>query len=204
MGLQAFVQRARSALAAPTLYWLSFGGSPSGPAQPGTPIDLARELERARLARPEVYKAYMAALESSGLAIAALPKVACDCSGFVCWALGVARDGSPLPGGWINTDAMHADAAGAQRLFVPVDKAQPGDLLVYPKPPGQDMVPGHVAIVVDADANGRATRMLHCAPDNYLLEPPAGLPRNAIAETDTGHFDAIAATRLVRWKAFAA
>lgn len=203
MDLQAFVQRARVALAHPTLYWLSFGGLPADPAQPGTPIDLARELERARLARPEVYKAYMAALESSGLAVAALPKVACDCSGFVCWALGVARDGAPLPGRWINTDAMHADAAGAQRLFVPVDKALPGDLLVYPKPPGQNLVPGHVAIVVDADASGRATRMLHCAPENCLVESPAGLPRNAIAETDTGHFDAVAATRLVRWKAFA-
>jgi hypothetical protein len=60
-----------------------------------------------------------------------------------------------------------------------------------------------VAIVDDTDASGRATRTPHCAPDNDLLESLGGLQRNAIAETDTGPVDAVAATRLVRWKAFA-
>lgn len=205
MDLNAFLQRARSALSTPTLYWLGHGGWSSReapPASPSRPIELERELERMRKERPQVHQAYMAALASSGLDRTTLPAVACDCSGFVCWALGVPRDGSPLPGGWINTDAMDADAKGAQRLFVPLAKAVPGALLVHPKPPGTDRGPGHVAIVVAADADGRATRMLHCAPDNYLLDPPAGLPRNAIAETDTKHFDAIATTRLVMWKAF--
>jgi hypothetical protein len=59
-----------------------------------------------------------------------------------------------------------------------------------------------VAIVVEADAAGRATRMLHCAPENYLLAPPAGLPRNAIAETDTHVFETNPTSRLVMWKAF--
>jgi hypothetical protein len=205
MELQDFVQRARSALSMPTLYWLSYGGCRADEAQqpaPGRAIDLERELELMRTGRPAVFQAYMAGLGSLGLDRAALPRVACDCSGFVCWALGVPRDGAPLHGGWINTDAIVEDAKGGQRLFVPVEKAVPGALLVHPKPSGIGNVPGHVAIVIEADANGRATRMLHCAPENYLLEPPAGLPRNAIAETDTSHFDAIATTQLVMWKAF--
>jgi hypothetical protein len=205
MDLHAFLQRARTALSVPTLYWLGHGGWQTKEAQPPVPsraIDLDKELEQMRRERPQVHRAYMAALAKSGLDRATLPRVACDCSGFVCWALGVPRDGSPLPGGWINTDAMDADAKGAQRLFVPAAKAVPGALLVHPKPPGADKGPGHVAIVVAVDANGRPTRMLHCAPDNYLLEPPAGLPRNAIAETDTHHFDNIATTRVVMWKAF--
>ena len=55
----------------------------------------------------------------------------------------------------------------------------------------------------NADTSGRATCILHCAPDNYLLETLAGLPRHAIGATDTRHFDAIAATRLVMRNALA-
>lgn len=46
--------------------------------------------------------------------------------------------------------------------------------------------------------------MLHCAPENFALAPPPELPRSAIAETDTAHFDAVPTSRLVRWKAMAA
>lgn len=145
---------------------------------------------------------YVDGIARAGLQLQALPRLACDCSGYVCWALGVARNRAPLDGGWINTDAMVADARGQRRLFVPVARALPGALLVYPRPGGASRAPGHVGIVVDADANGRATRVLHCAPDNYLLTPANGQARNAIAETDTAHFDAVASTQVVMWKAF--
>ena len=206
MDASAFLQRARAALATPVLYWLGRGGHTANeplPPAPGRTIHLKNELATMQRERPQVHQAYMAALASSGLDPATLPTVACDCSGYVCWALGVPRDGSVLPGGWINTDAMVADGQRSQQLFVPLTRAVPGALLVHPKPPGADSGPGHVAIVTEVDADGRATRMLHCAPDNILRTPPAGLPRNAIAETDPTLFERIPSTRLLMWKAFA-
>ncbi len=44
-------------------------------------------------------------------------------------------------------------------------------------------------------------RVLHCAPENYLLPPAAGTQRNAIAETGTEVFDADPRTLLVAWRA---
>jgi hypothetical protein len=45
--------------------------------------------------------------------------------------------------------------------------------------------------------------MLHCSAVNYLLTPPPGLPRSAIAETDTSYFAGEPRTQVVMWKAFA-
>jgi hypothetical protein len=151
-----------------------------------------------------VHAAYVKGLEQSGLTLAELPQQACDCSGFVCWALGVPRDGAVVPGGWIGTDAVYADATGPQRLFKTVDKAAPGVLVVFPKPQGQgpEGPPGHIGIVTEVAADGSLARVLHCAPDNFLLQPPDGLPRNAIAETGPAHFDADPRTRFVAWRGF--
>ena len=142
-------------------------------------------------------------LEAKGVSRSLLPQVACDCSGYVCWALGVHREGHPGIGS-LNTDAMVADAAGARRLLVPlaIDKAVPGALLVHPWPGGASKAPGHVAIVTEVGANGRPTRMLHCAPGNILVDPPEGLTRSAIAETGTQMFDENRTTVLLMWKAF--
>lgn len=207
MDMSDFLARARSALSMPTLYWLGRGGWLDGEAaqdQPGRAFKLAPALAELQRKRPTVHAKYMAGLAATGLDMATLPALACDCSGFVCWALGVARDGSPLPDGWINTDRMWADALGPQRLFAPLAAALPGALLVYPKPDPRDPEgePGHVGIVTEVDASGRATRVLHCSPYNFALAPPAGLPRNAIAQTDTTLFDAQPTTRIVSWKAF--
>lgn len=213
MNTATFLQRALSARTLPTLYWLGKGGwtraeQAAGrlPAQPGRDIDLQRELSLLRSQRPRVHAAYLAALAESGLSMDTLPAVACDCSGFICWALGVARDSGPWNGGWISTDTLHADAQGAQRLVSPVERAAPGTMLVYPKPPAQgaEGPPGHVGIVTEVAADGRVARVLHCAPDNYLLPPDAGLPHNAIAETGPELFDADPRTRLVAWRAFEA
>jgi hypothetical protein len=207
MNTEVFLQRARSAREMPTLYWLGKGGwthTEAAPAQPGRPLDVTREFEAMRLQRPKVHAAYVAGLAQSGLTLAELPQQACDCSGFVCWALGVPRDGAAVPGGWIGTDAVYADAMGPQRLFKSVEKAAPGVLVVFPKPQGQgpEGPPGHIGIVTEVAADGRVARVLHCAPDNFLLAPQDGLPRNAIAETGPAHFDADARTRFVAWRGF--
>ncbi len=213
MNTEAFVQRALSAVALPTLYWLGKGGwtqaeaaQPAASARPGRPIDVAREFEAMRRQRPQVHAAYLAGLAQSGLTLAELPPQACDCSGFVCWALGIARDGAPLEGGWIGTDAVYADALGAQRLFTPVERAAAGVLMVFPQPRGQgsEGPPGHIGIVTAVAADGSVARVLHCAPENLLLPPPAGLPRNAIAQTGPEHFAADPRTRFVVWRGFEA
>ncbi len=208
MNANDLLQRARAARTQSTLYWLGWGGwtradehGADPPAQPGRPIDIARALDELRHKRPGVHAAYLAGLAQAGLQMNELPGIACDCSGYVCWALGLARDGAPWRGGWINTDSLHADALGPQQLFRPLARAWPGALLVYPKPVGRgpEGPPGHVGIVTEVDAAGRATRVLHCAPENFALSPPAGLPRNAIAETGPELFDADPRTRAVAW-----
>ena len=212
MNLSEFLQRADSARATPTLYWLGQGGWTRAdqargrqPAQPGRPFDVRRGLATMQVEHPDKHAEYMKELARSGLSMESLPGVACDCSGFVTWALGVARDSGPWGGeGWISTDDMYRDARGDQRLFRPVDRAAPGTVIVYPKPPGQGKngLPGHVGIVTEVSSDGRPLRVLHCAPRSYLLEPPPGLPRNAIAETGTEHFDSDPRTILVAWRHF--
>lgn len=206
-----FLQRAFAAREVPTLYMLGKGGwvraeaaSSTARAQPGRPIDVSQELDKMRRERPTIHAAYVQGLEKSGLSMASLPKVACDCSGFVTWALGLARDGAPGSEVWFDTNLIHKDALGSQQVFRQVDKATPGVLVVYPKPPSRsaDSPPGHVGIVTEVDADGAATRVLHCAPENYLLLPPTGLPNNAIAETGPEQFQADARSRYVAWKGF--
>lgn len=205
-----FVQRARSALTRPTLYWLGKGGwlraerDPSVRQQPGRAVDLQRELAALAVERPQVHAAYLQGLEAAGLTMASLPGLACDCSGFVCWALGVARNSAPWGEGWLSTDTIHADALGERALFEPAEAAALGSLLVFPKPAGQGPQgpPGHIGIVTALAPDGRVQAVLHCAPGNYILQPPPGLLRNAIAETGTALFDEQPLTRAVNWRGF--
>ncbi len=203
MDLDTFLARARKAMEHPAFYWLGAGGWNRGqPAAewPATPFEIESALAQKLREEPQVHARYIAGEARSGIDRATLPKRACDCSGYVCWALGVARNGWPDAQDWLNTDRMVADAGRARRWFVPVSAAVPGALLVHPQP-SRNGGPGHVGIVTAVDGQGRATRMLHCSAPNYLLEPPPGLPRNAIAETDTSHFDG-EKTTLMMWKAF--
>ncbi|MFY7857084.1 MAG: CHAP domain-containing protein [Rubrivivax sp.] len=203
MDLDTFLARAHRALQQASFYWLGNGGWLQGQSAtewPATPFDITSALVRKQREEPAVHARYLAEEARSGIDRSTLPKLACDCSGYVCWALGISRNGWPDADDWFNTDGMLADAAGAQRGFVPLAKAVPGALLVHPRP-SREGGPGHVGIVTEVDAQGRATRMLHCAAANYLLQPPPGLPRTAFAETDTRYFDGEKTSVLI-WKAF--
>jgi cell wall-associated NlpC family hydrolase len=134
-------------------------------------------------ARGAVGKGTKYRLGAGGMnALARLPGNAlneCDCSGYVCWAMGMARlTTHPMyvrfNGGWINTDAMYYDGYRRQAgFFELLPNARAGALIVYPA--GKRGV-GHVGIVTAVDAQRRATRVLHCSAGNYRKG-------DAIAET---------------------
>jgi hypothetical protein len=165
--------RARAATGRSTLYWLGQGGM--DPAAPGPSSRLA-----VGRVWPTLPRAQQLALEPLALAWGidvhdrGLVMDACDCSGYVCWALGFSRHTRPAPftdpGGWIFTDSIWHDARGPGVRFHAIDRARPGALVVYPKQgSGEDF--GHVGLVMEADADGRATRVAHCAAVNAGSAP---------------------------------
>lgn len=96
----------------------------------------------------------------------------CDCSGFVCWALGISRKTThPLytrfNNGWINTDGMVHDAKNQTGFFSKLEKPKVGCIVVYPgrKVDGVLKI-GHVGIVTEVKA-GKPTKVLHCSSGNY-------------------------------------
>lgn len=95
----------------------------------------------------------------------------CDCSGFVCWALGISRKTDhPLyvkfNGGWINTDAMVHDAKKETGFLSQLPLPKPGCLIVFGKPPGAGKV-GHVGIVTKVDSAGKVLTVIHCSSGNW-------------------------------------
>lgn len=200
--------RARSALDMPTLYWLGQGGWVSGQSPlptPGRPFDPVAALAALKAENPTKHAAYTAGLQRLGMSADQLPRSACDCSGFVAWCLGLPRHPVALNGQadqWLYTDSIVADALGRRDAFTALDQARVGALLVFPSA-GRARPVGHVAWITAVN-DGRATRILHCAPQNFEAAPLAGRPRNAIAETDTAVFDGAAAadTRVVAVNAF--
>jgi hypothetical protein len=94
----------------------------------------------------------------------------CDCSGYVCWCLGISRQTThPLyvqfNGGWINTDAIVHDAIAQTGFFAKLEKALAGCLIVYPGPPKRKV--GHVGIVTLVGADDRASQVIHCSAGNF-------------------------------------
>nr|WP_315393950.1 CHAP domain-containing protein [uncultured Duganella sp.] len=166
------------------LYWIGQGGRDPQAALPSNPVRVAHEWAGLDLAQQQ---ALAPLAETMGIDVhdPALVREACDCSGFVCWALGFARVLSG-PGGdaWINTDSIWTDAQGPQRRFQRIERARPGALVVYPQL-GSGENYGHVAIVVEADADGRATRIAHCSADNIETAP-----HDAIKITPAAKFEA--------------
>ena len=129
----------------------------------------------------------------------------CDCSGFVCWVLGLARFQpilsflKPVNGGWLSTDGMVCDALNPTGYFEPVAGASlPGDLVVYPsqwyakkiyqaeRPFGNAPRIGHVGIM----SNGM---VIHCSSGNFRTAS------DAIQETDPHVFTSVSYYRYIRF-----
>lgn len=134
------------------------------------------------------------------------PGNACDCSGFVCWALGIARYQPTLAflkkaigHCWMNTDAIVADTNDPAGLFSIPGGAEPGDLVVYPSYdyaksvglplPGHKPGPriGHVGILTGRNS------VIHCSAGNVREHG------RAIWETDAAVFKRVPYTRLARY-----
>jgi len=104
----------------------------------------------------------------------------CDCSGFVCWCLGLRRQAedpgiAQAVGAWINTDAMVRDILGAQVLLRSC-APKPGAVVVYPGPPRRAV--GHCGIIVSVGP----VRVIHCSALNWRVT------RRAICETSDAGF----------------
>ena len=71
----------------------------------------------------------------------------CDCSGFALWVAGKDRD-KTVNGKYLGTDAIVADALGAQAAFRRVFTCEPGVFAVYPgSHAGARRMYGHVGLV---------------------------------------------------------
>lgn len=107
----------------------------------------------------------------------------CDCSGFVCWALGISRrTDHPLyvnfNGGWINTNAMVHDAGNRTGLFRPAPLMIPGVVLVYP---GVGRKVGHCGVLTEVGTSPAEAKVVHCSAGNSRRG-------DAIQETDLSVF----------------
>jgi len=160
--------RACGATGKKILYWIGEGGRDPGTDLPSNLVYVAREWAKLDAADQRDL-APLAQAMGIDVHDPDLQREACDCSGFVCWALGFSRIVPGPHGDWINTDSIWADAQGSQRRFQKIGQARPGALVVYPKP--RDERYGHVAIVVETDGQGNATRIVHCSADNIRATP---------------------------------
>jgi hypothetical protein len=84
----------------------------------------------------------------------------CDCSGFVCWCLGLSRQNyNPVfRSNWISTASIVADANGPAALFSRLQDPVPGAIWVYP--PSAAKRYGHVAIIETVNPFG--CTIVHC------------------------------------------
>ncbi len=86
----------------------------------------------------------------------------CDCSGFVCWSLGLSRK-TTIPfykqfGGWIFTDSMEADVNSQAGIFEKLNSPEVGCIVVY----GAGNKIDHVGIV-SAVSGGEMQKVIHCS-----------------------------------------
>jgi len=119
----------------------------------------------------------------------------CDCSAFVCWALGIDKQGSypylvpagqPVEPGnqWYGTDNIWNDAVHLEvGLFQQIAEPVPGCVLVFParRRPDGKVTPGHIGLVVQVGAAG-VEAVLHCSSSNFKATG------DAIQETDATVF----------------
>ncbi len=171
--VQEVLDRARAACGQGTVYWAGAGGARADTDSPTTPLAVGRLWP----SLPPADQAEFGPIaQAAGLDVhnPALVVCACDCSGFVCWALGFGRRTTPAPftdaAGWIFTDSIWNDAMGDGVRFQRRERAAPGALVVYRKPPMGERF-GHVALVTEVDAAGKATRVIDCSAANFRNAP---------------------------------
>ncbi len=90
----------------------------------------------------------------------------CDCSGFICWVLGLSRK-TTIPfyqkyGGWIFTDSMEKDVISSAGIFEKLNIPEVGCIVVY----GAGPKIGHVGIVSEVE-NEKMKKVIHCSSGNY-------------------------------------
>lgn len=171
--VDTILSRARHALEQSTLYWLGEGGMRPDAPLPSSRLAVGRlwpTLPAAqRMELEPIAQAHGIDVHNPDLFLDA-----CDCSGYVCWVLGTSRhvDHASFAGGdgWIFTDSIWTDAMGPNTLFRRLAAARPGALVVYPKEGSHENF-GHVGIVIEADAAGRATLVAHCSAANMQDGP---------------------------------
>jgi LysM repeat protein len=88
-----------------------------------------------------------------------------DCSGFICWVLGLSRQTS-IPfykryGGWIFTDSMVDDVNSTSGIFIRLVLPEPGCIVIY----GAGKAIGHVALVSEV-SDGSMKKVIHCSSGN--------------------------------------
>jgi hypothetical protein len=123
----------------------------------------------------------------------------CDCTGFLSWALAVPRQNQAIAGGWVESTAIVADAMGPGKLFQLVTdprKVRAGDALAI----GDRDVDGvhhegHVALIVEAAADGTPVKMADCsstggrAGSAVQVRPAALFPRGYVVVRFAGFAD---------------
>ena len=184
--VQQLLFRARSMLGMGTVYWAGSGGVDPLAASPADALAVGQKWPTLSASDQAEF---LPLAQAAGIDVGdpALVVQACDCSGFVCWALGFARTtanpnggGSPI---WFNTDSIYADAKGAALKFRHIPQPVPGCLVVYPKV-GSNERYGHIGIVTEVDPTGKASKVIHCSAVNFSV-----LPADAIKETGLAKFE---------------
>lgn len=116
----------------------------------------------------------------------------CDCSGFVCWALGFDRKQPGFAGySWVSTDSLVAISRRPDNgWFEEIPRPEVGCLVVYPGQhrAGKRVRIGHVGLVSGVPAEWsaglpnqhKALRVIHCSMGNQRRTG------KAVQETDGG------------------
>jgi len=166
--IQTVLARATAMAGRHTVYWAGAGGFDPRAASPAQPLAIGQQWPTLA---PEEQAMLRPLAEAAGLDVddPGLVAPACDCSGFVCWALGISRH--PTPQHWINTDSIWDDATGSGVQFSKIESAALGCLVVYPQA-GSGEKFGHIALVTEVAADGRAARIVHCSAANFGSTPP--------------------------------
>jgi hypothetical protein len=111
------------------------------------------------------------------------PWATTDCTGLVCWALGIPRKLKRFKqyGGYINTDAAILDADETQSVFVPARRPRRGTVIVMPgkfDENGKRISPGHWGIITGVLVAEFAQSMMNDASFLRLLRVAHASPRN--------------------------